>query len=378
MTPPGAGPLSSRHAPARHSSGRPGSPRRRARSAVALVLATLAACRAAESTSAAPASSEVAPPAAVAAEPDVDPRLAAGRTATRRFFEGDDAPLWASFTPDMQAFLGGQPAALAAFRLQVETELGSELEVLSEELVDQGEQTVYVRTSRFDKLEQRFQVVFAMDADGAFTGFSIQPVRAEAPTGYLDYRTKTELHLPFEGEWTVFWGGRTLEQNYHTAYPDQRFAYDLLVMRDGSSHTGDGTSLEDYHCWGLRVLAPGRGRVHAAGDGHEDNAPGVMDSENALGNHVILDHGNGEYSFLAHLQKGSVAVEVGDEVEVGTLLGLCGNSGNTSEPHIHYHLQDTPDFGAGRGMPPQFVDYVADGEPVERGEPVRPQVVRNR
>ncbi len=124
--------------------------------------------------------------------------------------------------------------------------------------------------------------------------------------------------------------------------------------------------------WPPRAIPP------AAGDGHDDNVPGKMDPGHPLGNHVILDHGNGEYSFLAHLQKGSVAVEVGDEVEVGTFLGLCGNSGNTSEPHIHYHLQDTPTFGKGRGMPAQFVDYLADGVPVERGEPVKPQVIRNR
>ncbi len=356
-------------------------PTRRPRRIAALAVTVISGCSGIES-SATPAPERGSPEgvAGLAEEhvPDADPLITVGRTATRRFFEGEDDALWEAFTSELREQLGGQQAALAAARLEVEVELGAEVEVLWEELVGQGDQTVYVRTSRFENFEQHFQVVFAIDADGALASFSIQPVQAEAPSDYLDYRTKTELQLPFEGEWTVLWGGRTLDVNYHTVYPDQRFAYDLLVMRDGVSHTGDGTSLEDYHCWGLRVLAPGRGSVHAAGDGHDDNVPGEMDREHALGNHVILDHGNGEYSFLSHLQKGSVAVEVGDEVDVGTFLGRCGNSGSATEPHIHYHLQDTPDFIQGRGMPAQFRDYVADGEFVERGEPVKPQVIRNQ
>ena len=57
---------------------------------------------------------------------------------------------------------------------------------------------------------------------------------------------------------------------------------------------------------------------------------------------------------------------------------VCGNSGSSTEPHIHYHLQDTPDFGQGQGMPAQFLDYEADGEVVERGEPVQGQTVSPR
>jgi murein DD-endopeptidase MepM/ murein hydrolase activator NlpD len=90
---------------------------------------------------------------------------------------------------------------------------------------------------------------------------------------------------------------------------------------------------------------------------------------------VILDHGNGEYSLLAHLRHGSVAVAAGARISAGDKVGECGNSGNTTEPHLHYHLQDTPVFGRAEGLPAQFTGYVADGRPVARGEPVRGQTI---
>ena len=96
-----------------------------------------------------------------------------------------------------------------------------------------------------------------------------------------------------------------------------------------------------------------------------------------MGNHVIIDHGNGEFSFLAHFKKGTVAVKPGDAVKSSDLLGLAGNSGNSSEPHVHYHLQDTAVFGKGRGFPAPFNDYIADGKPVARGEPVKGQTIVN-
>ena len=78
------------------------------------------------------------------------------------------------------------------------------------------------------------------------------------------------------------------------------------------------------------------------------------------------------------LLNGSVAVEPGDSVSAGDRLGLCGNSGNTSEPHLHFHVQDKPRFGQGNGKPAFFNDYLADGEFVERGEPTRGQSVQHR
>jgi murein DD-endopeptidase MepM/ murein hydrolase activator NlpD len=118
------------------------------------------------------------------------------------------------------------------------------------------------------------------------------------------------------------------------------------------------------------------GRVVTVVDGIPDNVPGRMNSEQVAGNHVIIDHGAGEHSVLAHLRNGSVRVRPGDRVAAGRQLGKCGNSGNPSEPHLHYQLQNGPEFGVAAGLPARFTSYLADGQPVARGEPVRGQTIR--
>ena len=96
-----------------------------------------------------------------------------------------------------------------------------------------------------------------------------------------------------------------------------------------------------------------------------DNPPGEenLTQEGFLGNYVVIDHENGEYSLLFHFQQGSVAVHPGERVAMGQFLGLCGNSGASDMPHLHYHLQATPDplgFDA-EGLPIQFRSYRANG-----------------
>lgn len=198
-----------------------------------------------------------------------------------------------------------------------------------------------------------------------------------AVTQFLGYQTRTPLSLPFSGEWYVYWGGRSIAQNYHAAFREQRFAFDFMVLRNGKSHTGTGDDNADYFCFGQPVLAPGAGRVVAAGYGESDRAPGKMLTENPLGNYVIIDHGGGEFSFLAHLRQGSVTVRPGDAVIQCQPIGECGNSGHSSESHLHYHLQTTAIPFQGDGLPAQFVTYVANGNAIARGEPVAGQNVRN-
>jgi murein DD-endopeptidase MepM/ murein hydrolase activator NlpD len=125
------------------------------------------------------------------------------------------------------------------------------------------------------------------------------------------------------------------------------------------------------------VLAPAAGRVvSAVGDVADNPRPGQkIAGAPAPGNHVVIDHGKGEHSLVAHFRQGSLAVREGQKVKAGQLLGLCGNSGNSSQPHVHYHLQTGKRFGEGLGLPAFFNGYEADGEPVARGEPQRGQVV---
>jgi murein DD-endopeptidase MepM/ murein hydrolase activator NlpD len=309
-------------------------------------------------------------PPLAAQEGDVA-QMETGRRYARWFLDGSTDSLWARFDARMRQALP-TAAQFAAFRNQFAGQAGAETQVVSESVRREGGATVYERVSRFASTPNPFRITIATDAEGKVAGFLVRPEPQVAP----DYATRTVLRLPFEGEWFVFWGGRTREQNYHVVHLDQRYAYDLVVRRNGTTHVGDGTRVEQYFCWGRPILAPGPGTVVVAVDSLPDNAPGQMDPANAPGNHVVIDHGNGEFSFLAHLRRGSVAVAPGTRVAAGHRLGECGNSGNTSEPHLHYHLQNTGVFGRGEGLPAPFTGYTADGQPVARGEPVRGQTIR--
>lgn len=303
-----------------------------------------------------------------------------GREMTDRFRAGEITFVWQRMTPTMKEALGSE-AALGQFRQEVAEQLGSPTALVEETVKRENGSQVYLRVERFDKAAGEVATLWAFDSDGRIAGFLIRPKELPSETAespHLDYRTKNRLRLPFDGEWYVFWGGREPEQNYHVAAADQRFAYDFLVRVDGASHSGAGKELTDYHCWDRPILAPAAGEVVAAIDGLPDQPPGVMDPSNPPGNHVVLDLGDGEYALLGHLRRGSVSVAPGEKVAAGQPLGRCGNSGNTSEPHLHFHLQDGPAFGRGHGLPAFFTDYLADGEPVERGEPVRGQTVAPR
>lgn len=196
-------------------------------------------------------------------------------------------------------------------------------------------------------------------------------------TDYLDYETKTDLELPFDDEWWIFWGGRNVSENYHAEYREQRFALDIVQKINGSTHTGNGSQNEDYYCFGKRLNAPGNGKIIDVINNIEDNIPGQFNRDFPTGNRVIIDHENGEFSILAHFKEGSILVSVGDMVVKGQELGKAGNSGNSSESHLHYHLQNTADPFDGEGLPAQFQDYYANEVFVTRGEPVQNEYVAN-
>ncbi|MGH2664852.1 M23 family metallopeptidase [Flavobacterium sp.] len=194
---------------------------------------------------------------------------------------------------------------------------------------------------------------------------------------YLNYKTKTVLELPFEDEWYVVAGGKSLEQNHHFApHRHQRYAMDIVQIINGRGNSGDGTKNEDYYCFGKRLNASGDGKIIAVENAIPDNVPGIKNSKQSLGNYIIIDHLNGEFSFMLHLKKSSIIGAVGDVVVRGQKVGLAGNSGYSTGPHLHYHLQTTSSLVTGVGLPVQFLNYYSDNEFKERGELVTGQIVR--
>jgi hypothetical protein len=154
------------------------------------------------------------------------------------------------------------------------------------------------------------------------------------------------------------------------------------MVRDqrGRTFATPGYRLQDYHAFGLQVVAPAEGRVVAVENGVIDNVPGKPSKENNWGNHVIIQHTFVEFSIIAHLRQGSVRVNHGDTVTAGTVLGVCGNSGYSGQPHIHYQLQAAALPGSD-ALPAEFHDYlvvepgrerfVRAGRP-EEGQTVQP------
>jgi hypothetical protein len=198
-----------------------------------------------------------------------------------------------------------------------------------------------------------------LDEQGRVAGMLFRP-RSDLP---VPEKNQTKLALPFNGRWLVFWGGDTAELNHHHHDRAQRFAFDLLgVGPDGKTHKGDGSRNEDYYAFGREVLAPAEGVVTDVIDGVRDNVPGSMNPLSALGNAVFIGHSKHEVSVLAHFQQGSIKVKAGDKVQKGQVLGLCGNSGNSSEPHLHYHLQNTPVIQAASGIKCSFDEIELEKE----------------
>ncbi len=186
-------------------------------------------------------------------------------------------------------------------------------------------------------------LVAVFGKDHTILGLQVIPLQTYPETDHT--YTKTEFVLPFKGEWTVFWGGTNAMVNYHYAIPGQRYAYDFVIIKGNKSYAGDPLKNASYRAFGQEVLAPADGTVVKVENGIKDNEPvGQMNADEPAGNVVVIDHGNGEYSFLAHFQYGSIRVKPGDRVRQGDVLGYCGNSGNSSEPHIHFHVADSPDL----------------------------------
>lgn len=176
------------------------------------------------------------------------------------------------------------------------------------------------------------------------------------------YAQKARLIFPFRGPGLVTQGG-ALESSHRNR--SGLYAVDAIGL---SSTYGalakPGDAVRNYAGWGREIIAPAAGRiVQARSDRPDQPKDGVSDPQyyapefpdgGDTGNFVVIDHGRGEFSMIAHLQRGSVQVAVGDEVTQGQVLGRLGNSGDSSGPHVHYQLQDGPRWEYSNALPAKF------------------------
>ncbi|MFO0952368.1 MAG: M23 family metallopeptidase [Isosphaeraceae bacterium] len=184
------------------------------------------------------------------------------------------------------------------------------------------------------------------------------------------------LEVPFEGEWAVGQGGRSALVNHHYPIPAQSHALDLVKLSGGLACVGDDKKLESYAAFGAPLRAPAAGRVVRAVDRYPDMQIGQTDVESLVGNHVVIEIGPSRFVLFAHMQRGSLKVKEGQDVRVGDPIGRCGNSGNTSQPHLHLQVQSQAEFrspglrtfpmvfrGASVARSPRRNDVIVAGSP---------------
>lgn len=151
------------------------------------------------------------------------------------------------------------------------------------------------------------------------------------------------LKLPFMGNWFVSQGYDGLI----THKSEWGKALDFVIM-DDEQHTYShyGLQPENFYCFNKPVLACGDGVIAELTDHIEDNPIGQANMLDNWGNSIVIRHTNALFSKVSHLKKESVRVKIGDFVKQGDIIALCGNSGRSPEPHLHFQLQATPFIGS--------------------------------
>lgn len=215
------------------------------------------------------------------------------------------------------------------------------------------------------------------------------------------------LALPFRGRWMAQMSPARRVPSHGTHLFATSYAIDFVAVHGRRTATAvDWRTLlsveppERFVGYGEPILAPASGRVAAVHDGEPDHAarrspftlvPYALTQASRVrqgsaaiaGNHVILELTGEVYVLLAHLQNGSIRVAVGDRVVVGQEIGSCGNSGNSTQPHLHIQAMDAVDPARARGLPLAFRSYQVwprgAGQPrrVEQGLPDNGEVVEH-
>jgi hypothetical protein len=181
-----------------------------------------------------------------------------------------------------------------------------------------------------------------------------------------------DIAPPFSGQWAALNGPSNVSGHRRLVLAldgadasAQRFAIDYLkVDSTGKSYTGDRTKNSSYYAYGTEIHAVADGIVVETKDSIPENVPGKLPPVSLVtvgGNHIVVDIGNQKFAFYAHVQPGSLRVKVGDRVKKGQVIALLGNSGNSTEPHLHFHVSDalapgTTTLGS-EGVPYAFPEF---------------------
>jgi len=200
----------------------------------------------------------------------------------------------------------------------------------------------------------------------------------EFPIELVAHQTETNHRFPLAQHGDLVIANLPSNRALHRRLHSQEFAMDI-VAGWGAGDDEAKQSVEEYTVFDRDVIAVSDGEVVGVGKGFPDELmsnPAAFDEArfaeiteplkpeigflNAVcGNYVVLDHGSGEFSLYAHLRQGSVPVEIGDTVAAGDVIGRVGNTGHSTEPHLHFQMMDGPDPLSANGLPVMFEDVPA-------------------
>lgn len=203
-------------------------------------------------------------------------------------------------------------------------------------------------------------------------GAAVQFVASRPPRHHV-YPPPVEVAAPVTGRWMGLNSPADKVPSHGTHVYGQSHAIDIVAEPEDGSRPAFGwwppsRPNRDFPAFGAPLLAVAGGTVVRARDNQRDHRSrnswpaliylliegifrDVAGPYRVIGNHVILDLGDGTYAMYAHVRKGSLRVREGDRVAPGQLLGECGNTGNSTEPHVHFQLMDHPDVNRAHGIP---------------------------
>ncbi|MGB0059166.1 M23 family metallopeptidase [Candidatus Binatus sp.] len=183
------------------------------------------------------------------------------------------------------------------------------------------------------------------------------------------------IHSPLRGKnWLAANGPSNTSPHRRAMLPvnglphiGQRYAIDWIQLGDdGKTFTGDEHDNKSYHAWDQEIHAAADGKIVEVKDGIPENVPNSgklavqMTYDTLAGNHIIEQLSEDHYAAYAHLRPGTIKVKVGDTVHAGDVLAHLGNTGNSSEPHLHFQVCDAPSFPASEGLPFAIDQYTYD------------------
>ncbi|MFI2259870.1 peptidoglycan DD-metalloendopeptidase family protein [Streptomyces tubercidicus] len=228
-------------------------------------------------------------------------------------------------------------------------------------------------------------------------GFGVNRRAARAEGGGVTdpVHEPVAVAAPVTGRWKALNSPADKVPSHGTRSYGQAYAIDIVAEPEPNSRPAFGwwplvRRNEDFPAFGAPLLAVADATVVHAEDGQRDHlsrtswpaavyllalegpARTLGSGRRLIGNHVVLDLGDGVYALYAHVRRGSLTVRTGDRVRTGETVGQCGDSGNSSEPHVHFQLMDAADPVVAHGLPFtwQGIGVPRNGETFEAGKPL--------